>query len=167
MGGIHLVSLDYQESIAPGTPQHHFVVDTIGDDRYPWDEWLLLFSHSTPYNTAIKPTDIPPVIAEMRAHVQPLIEKHGAMWLGGHEHAYQKFTVNGVRYITTAATSSFHDHDYSREFMDLNVKKFHFVLIDIDAKVMRVRAIPLSGKDIDDFTNETKKKAITTAQVTT
>ena len=151
IGGIHLVSLDYQDSIAPGTPQHRFMANVLQEHTITPDEWLLVFSHSTPYNTAIKPTNVPPTIAEMRAHVKPLIEKHRVMWLGGHEHAYQKFTVDGVHYITTAATSSFHDHDNSREFMDVNVKRFHFVLIDVIAEEMHVRAIPLTGKAIDDF----------------
>jgi hypothetical protein len=152
--GIHLISLDYQEPTAPGTPQHRFLTDGFQKNSPADDEWLLMFSHETPYNTAIRPDDIPASIIEMRNYVKPLVEKYRVMWLGGHEHAYQKFTVDGVHYITTAATSSFHDHDYSREHMDLNVKKFHFVLIDAGTRKMRVRAIPLSGKIIDEFSIE-------------
>lgn len=78
------------------------------------------------------------------------------MWLGGHEHAYQNFTVDGVHYITTAATSSFHDHLYSRENLKSSVKKFHYVLVDADANEMHVKAIPLIGKIIDEFSIKTK-----------
>lgn len=63
----------------------------------------------------------------------------------------QKFMVNGVPYITTAATSSFHDHDYSREFMEMSVKKFHFLQIDVNGNSMHVMARPLVGNAIDDF----------------
>ncbi len=156
--GIDFLSLDYQESIAPGTPQHLFLTGELQSRGRGEGSWLLAFSHAAPYNTAIKPGNVPRPIADMREFVKPSIEKYNVLWLGGHEHAYQKFVVDGVNYITTAATSSFHDHDYDREHMALNVKRFHFVLIDASTTEMHVRAIPLSGKTIDDFTIESKAR---------
>ncbi len=154
--GLHLVCLDYAESIAPGSLQFGLVSNEINSRGEGMHSWLVVLSHSTPYNTAIKPSSVPVHLAEIREHVVPLVEGHDAIWLGGHEHAYQKFTVNGIPYITSAATSSFHDHEYSREHMDMNVKKFHFVMIQASKERLSLKALPLRGNLIDDFNIERK-----------
>ncbi|MBN2150975.1 MAG: metallophosphoesterase [Candidatus Lokiarchaeota archaeon] len=154
--GIDFLSLDYQESVAPGTPQHDFVTGELASYGRGEGGRLVAFSHAAPYNTAIKPDKVPTPIAEIRAFVRPLLDGYDVLWLGGHEHAYQRFVVDGVNYVTTAATSSFHDHDYDREHMAMNVKKFHFVSIDVNDSRMSIKAIPLRGKTIDEFSVEAR-----------
>ncbi|MFX0102207.1 MAG: hypothetical protein ACFFCS_21760, partial [Candidatus Hodarchaeota archaeon] len=126
--------------------QHDFLKKKIDGIDASKKDWLITFSHTAAYNT-LRVSDH---IKKLREIAVPLLEKVGIkLWLGGHEHAYQRFTVNGVEYITSGATSSFHHHDYNFENMQLNVHKYHFLTIEVGENEMEIKAIPLFGPLIE------------------
>ncbi|MHA1998610.1 MAG: metallophosphoesterase [Promethearchaeota archaeon] len=148
-GGIKFIALEYGGDLTPGSPQNEFITAEI--EGVPIPGWLVVLSHHGPYNTAVNLSQNPRESLEMREHVVPVIEKFPATWWGGHEHAYQRYTVNDVPYITTGATSSFHHHDHDREHMNKNVIKYHFTLVEVTPEVMHFRAISLIGRELDEF----------------
>ncbi|MBD3187656.1 hypothetical protein GF325_12550 [Candidatus Bathyarchaeota archaeon] len=149
--GIHFIALDFASSIAPGSEQYEFFMGELERERSN-PSWTILFSHSTPFNTAVNVDRKPATILNMREHVVPHVEKLNAIWVGGHEHSYQRYTVNGIKYITSGATSSFHDHDYDKEHLEKWILKYHYTLAEVDVETMQVRAISLRGNILDKFT---------------
>lgn len=149
--GIHFIALDFASSLAPGSVQYDFFIGELERERSN-HSWTILFSHATPYNTAINLDRKPAIILNMREHVVPRVEKLNAIWFGGHEHSYQRYTVNGIKYITSGATSSFHDHDYDKEHLEKWILKYHYTLAEVENDTMQVQAISLKGNLLDKFT---------------
>jgi hypothetical protein len=145
-GGLHLLGLPFEGPYGPGSPTHDLVArETNAHD--PRD-WLVTLWHSSPHNTL----KLTPDAAAVREHIVPLIhEAGGRLWFGGHEHTYQRFVVDGAHYVTTAATSSFHRHDVNREGLVVYRLKFHFVQFEVEPQAVRVTAVPILGRSLDEF----------------
>lgn len=145
--GLHVLALHFGVPCNEGSDQERFVAGQLAT-RVP-GEWLVTLWHSSPYNS-LKPS---PDVVDMRRCIVPVIRNAGGkLWLGGHEHAYQRYRVDGVEYVTTAATSSFHHHHDSHEFKEKLVMKFHHCLVDASPGGLRLRAITTGGRVIDDIT---------------
>ena len=104
--------------------------------------------HSSPYNTLKSGAQV----EDIRTNIIPkLNEKTQNIWFGGHEHSYQKFKVDDTFYVTTGATSSFHDHLVEFENMEKLEMKFHHVRITISDKLMNIKTVCVKNRIIDDF----------------
>lgn len=80
--GVHFVSLNTNESLAPGSPQHRWLDrDLAASDA----DWKVLYFHHPLYNG--NPGDPGP----NKDYLGPLMAKHGVdLLLSGHEHNYQR-----------------------------------------------------------------------------
>jgi hypothetical protein len=144
--GLHILAFNFHVKFDQESEQVQFVKTQL-QTRNP-KEWLVCLWHSSPYNSLKAEPDV----IDLRQNIEPLIrDAGGKLWLGGHEHSYQRYSKDGIEYITTAATSSFHYHHYSTEFQTKLIMKFHHTLMEITPDRLRIQAISLSGKKIDDF----------------
>jgi hypothetical protein len=81
-GGVHFVSVNSTESLAPGSPQHHWLEADLGKTT---NDWIVLYLHHP-----LQP-GAPGHSAANRGFLAPLLAKHGVdLVLSGHEHNYQR-----------------------------------------------------------------------------
>ncbi len=145
--GIQVLAFDFHSGFAEGSANLKLFDQAI--NNIDPKKWTIVLWHSSPYNT-LRPND---QVKEQRSKIIPALNEKGCkLWLGGHEHSYQKFKVQGTYYITSAATSSFHDHHYVTENMELLEMQFHYLTLDITRKEILVKAISWKNKVIDEFT---------------
>jgi hypothetical protein len=145
--GLHLIALNFLVSCTLDSEQGSFVQKQL-QQRNP-SEWLITLWHTSPHNSLEPDSNV----REMRAELEPLIRNAGGkIWFGGHEHSYQRYSVNGVEFITTAATSSFHHHHKNFEYQTKLIMKYHHCLLEITPNALKLSAITFGGKIIDEFT---------------
>lgn len=156
INNIQVLAFDFGQPIEAGSPEYNYMVEKIQENT-PNQELVCMW-HVSPYTTML-PSE---KVQNMRDLIIPKIEqKGGRLWFGGHEHAYQHFLVNDIHYITSAATSSFHKHWQTEDYMEKLVMKMHFVIADFcfDDEYkgdIQIRAISKRNQLIDQFTIEKK-----------
>ncbi len=112
------------------------------------DKWVLGLWHSSPHNTLL-PT---PQVEDLRENLLPQLTAKGCqLWLGGHEHSYQKFKINSTYFLTSAATSSFHDHFDNEEHLEKLEMHYHVMRLKFFPNRCDIRAISIWGKELDAF----------------
>ena len=116
--------------------------------------WTIAMWHSSPHNTVVANE----MTINLRKNIIPKLNEKGCrLWLGGHEHSYQKFKVNDTYFITSAATSSFHKHRSNLEHLEKVIMKYHYTMLDIRKNLMKVQAISIGNKIIDEFEIKNKE----------
>lgn len=145
--GINILAFDFLNNFSEQSQNYALLQESL--PKMEPKDWSFVLWHSSPYNTLKSNTDV----EFIRDKVIPKLEtKQNHLWLGGHEHSYQKYKVNQTYYITTAATSSFHHNHHSLDHMEKLILKFHFVLLKIDEHKIQVQVIGLDNKYLDEFT---------------
>lgn len=146
--GVHILALNYYTTYSKESSNYGYIKDQL-EHHDGEKEWLICIWHTSPYNSVKKGQEE----MEVRENIVPLVATKGCkLWLAGHEHAYQRYDVNGVHYLTTGATSSFHRHWVEMENKVKIVMKMHYVLMDITQDQILVKSIALNNTIIDEFT---------------
>lgn len=145
--GVHILALNYYTSYSKESANYKYIKSQL-ENNINDKEWLICIWHTSPYNSVKKGQEE----LEVRENIVPLVTSKGCkLWLAGHEHAYQRYDVDGVHYLTTGATSSFHRHWIEMDNMVKIVMKMHFVIMDITTDRILVKAISLNDSVIDEF----------------
>jgi predicted MPP superfamily phosphohydrolase len=87
--------------------------------------------------------------------LKPLLEQyHVALYLCGHDHAYERFNpVNGVHYIVSGGGgASLRNFTHTLKETAFKKKTFEFLSIEIMGKVLSLEAIDASGATLDNLT---------------
>ncbi len=150
--GINIIAFDFHTGFQKDSANYEIFEKCLKNMQE--GDWVIVLWHSSPHNS-LRTGKQQKII---RANIIPELEKQGnVVWLGGHEHSYQRFKVRDTYYITSAATSSFHDHHYNTEHMEKLIMKFHHLLIKVSKHKMKIKAIDIWGKIIDDFVIKARK----------
>lgn len=81
-GGVHFVSLNTNESLAPGSPQFEWLKDDLSGSR---SDWKVMYFHHPMYSGF--PKDNGP----LKGYLAPLIAQYGVdLVFSGHEHNYSR-----------------------------------------------------------------------------
>ncbi len=153
-----------------GSPQHDWLVRELKAARERIDrgekDWLFVYFHVGPYTYyghGNKP--------DIEKALVPYFEKYKVdVVFNGHTHAYERTWPlkerrkvepgQGVVYLTTGgAGPSFYDRRKGATFLEETLlahheETRHFVLVDIDGRKLRLRAIGWNGNILDEFQYE-------------
>ncbi|MDQ3037709.1 MAG: metallophosphoesterase family protein, partial [Myxococcota bacterium] len=139
-GPVHVLVLD---AGGGGSAQREFAErDLASTDR----RWKIVITHEPPYSSGFHGSS-----SSMRRDYVPLFERHGVqLVLSGDDHDYERsIPIAGVTYVVTGGGGrSVRPVDRS-DWTAFSAMAFHFVHIDVDGDVMRVRAIDATGREFD------------------
>lgn len=101
----------------------------------------------------------PPKVVEaerMRELLEPVLKKHGVgLYLAGHQHHYERSTPQGgVTHVTSGAGGQLDDRPlfYHSGVASVLEKTRHFLILEVEGDVLRVKAQAADGRVIDEFT---------------
>ncbi len=89
--------------------------------------------------------------------IVPLCEQNGVkLVIGGHNHLYARFRVNGINYVTTGGaganvSTSYEPTPYD-QYIEEVAYKYHFCKIEINDDKLFFEAVDDSGNTFDNFT---------------
>lgn len=153
-GALRVLVLDSEEETAEGPQLEWLEAELAAADRDPHIAWLFVAMHRPIYTFASHRPD-----REARAVLQPLfVAHHVDAVFTGHNHVYERFVVDGVVHIVTGGGGAptyevdAHVDAAERELRHAARSATHFVTVDLDPRVARVRAVEVpTGKTIDGF----------------
>ena len=120
--------------------------------------WKIAYWHQTPYPSGHHLGD--PVCERARTTLNPVLERNGVqLVLNGHEHSYQRSMplVNGApvdpgfgtTYITSAGGGGAMQLIGTLPTTAVSISAFHYLAVSVDGSQLSIRAVGLSGVEID------------------
>lgn len=133
-GGVWFFSMDTEESVAPGTPQGTWLVQSLADAaQKPGFRFSIVYFHK-PFVTCGDTGDDPTAYA----YYTPIFKTYKVpLVLQAHMHGYERFVFDGATYVTTAGGGGIIEHpdlNVSRSYCDKRVASgdyYHAMIIDV------------------------------------
>jgi MYXO-CTERM domain-containing protein len=140
---INLYGDDYDE----GSDQYNWLEQTLSDAaddpeiRHVW-----AFLHHSPYSSGSHGSS-----TSVRSRLSPLFEQYGVdMVFAGHDHHYERTTVNGVEYIVTGGGGA-PLYGVSCSPPTVCESVHHYILLDIEGPRLEMTALRLDGSVLDSL----------------
>lgn len=150
-GGARFVVIDSIQELSPAGPQYSWLVREMKSPAFQRATWRFTFFHTPPWSEGW------PEWAgdeEVRRWIVPLHQQYGVTAsFSGHTHDYERGFRDGTCYIVTGGGAGSLD-PWARDYPHVTVyhSTWHFCLVDVGLKSLRLRAIDYSGRCIDDVT---------------
>lgn len=111
-------------------------------------DWIFVNLHRPPYSSGSHGSAI-----DVRTTWCPIFEKYGVdIVFCGHNHSYERTKkINGVIYIICAGGGAPLYDISSNEWTEYSLKDYHFCLVTIKGKNLRLQAITPDGKKFDSL----------------
>ncbi len=141
-GSVHLVGLDTNLPCDEGSEQYKFLLKDLKKNK---KEWIIVVFHHPLFNSHPTRESSP-----LRFTLQPLFLKYGVdLVITGHDHYYLRtFPIghmsenqDGVIHITTAGGGASLYPTIPKSYAAYHRSLYHFLLIDVTAQDLTVRAI--------------------------
>ena len=139
--GFNFIVLDTGSAVAaattitPASPQYQWLENQLSSTMSSTDFTVVTF-HYPLFSTGQHGSDDKQVAADL----VPLFEQYGVdAVFNGHDHNYERSTVNGIRYIVTGGGGApLRDQSGTSAYSELFVKAYHFCVLyfDEDDKLM-------------------------------
>jgi 3',5'-cyclic AMP phosphodiesterase CpdA len=125
----HFIVLDTESNLAAGSTQYQWLADNLSAG-IPAEDYTLVVFHYPLFSTGYHGSDEKGVAGDL----VPLFEEYGVdAVFNGHDHDYERSTVNGVRYIVTGGGGGPLRGQYSSsEYSDLFASVYHFCVLYFD-----------------------------------
>jgi len=145
-GSAEFFSLNSTEPMEPESPQLLWLEQALAHSTA---RWKIVFLH----HPAFACTEARlPGYAPVRDYAVPLFEQYSVdLVLAGHDHLYGRGELNGVDYVITGGGGAWTYPPTVREPNTLCVQQHHYLVIDVDEDLLRIRAINIDGEEIDSF----------------
>ncbi len=148
-GDIQFLMLDTQTFFGEGgyNAQQAWLTERLADGRFAYS--IPVF-HVAPYTSGRHRRDGEPV----RMVWGPQFEAAGVpLVLSGHDHNYERLVVNGITYVVSGGGSStLYAQSVTLPESQIFARRTHFVLLEIYADRIELRAIALGGEELDRTT---------------
>ena len=145
-GDVHFVSIDTTERNAE---QLIWLDQDLAKNKLPW---VIVFGHHPMYTNSLRG----PQLWIRRAFAKILTRHKVDLVLTGHEHQYERFKVGGVNYIVSGGGGGQLTRFFGRSRALKQAKAHHFLSFEVSAEKLVMKAIDISGHEIE--TLELKKK---------
>lgn len=138
---------------------HFVVLDTtrIGPEQVAWLEldlarserqFTVVLAHHPPFTSARRGPS-----RSFQTYFVPLLERHAVdLVLTGHEHHYERTKpINGIVYVVSGGGGARLTSPGRQPYTERAVAKHHFLILEAHGRELRVRAVDIDGKTIDEF----------------
>ena len=90
----------------------------------------------------------------MREWLEPVLDQHGVdAVFSGHDHFYQRHTVNGIQYVVAGGGGApLYEAGPALPTEVSRAEEHHYVVVSVEGKTAEARVINIDGKTIDTFT---------------
>jgi predicted phosphodiesterase len=152
IAGLNFVVLDTESNLASGSTQYQWLESELSSSASATDYTIVTF-HYPLYSTSRHGSDEKGVADDL----VPLFEQYGVdAVFAGHAHNYERFTINGVRYIVTGGGGApLRNQDSAHADIDVSelyLKTYHFcVLFFDDQQNLKVEVWSHKAQLIDRF----------------
>lgn len=148
-GSVEFFSLNSTEELDPKSEQYLWLAEALERSTA---HWKVVFLHHPAF--ACTETRLPG-FGPMRDYIVPLLEKYSVdLVLAGHDHLYGRGEQNGVDYVITGGGGAWTYPPTVQEPNTLCVREHHYLVVDVDQDLLRIRAINIDGEEIDSFAIE-------------
>ncbi len=147
--GFNFIILDTESDLSVASSQYQWLQSELTSSFSSTDFTIVTF-HYPLYRTGRYGGDE----KSIRDDLVPLFEQYGVdAVFSGHDHDYERSTVNGIRYIVTGGGGApLRDQAGTSEFSELYVKSYHFCVLYYDGNdKLMVEAWDDSVRMIDSF----------------
>ena len=128
--GFNFIVLDTESNISQGSAQYQWLESELSASVSSTDFTIVTF-HYPIYSTGEHGSDV----RQIGDILEPIFEQYGVdAVFNGHDHNYERSTVNGIRYIVTGGGGApLRDQAGSSPYSELFVKAYHFCVLYFDA----------------------------------
>ena len=160
-GNVHFVSVDSNAPLVRATRGQGPMLDWLENDlRTTRQYWKIVYFHHPPFAGGPNENDASSELA--RNYLVPIVERHGVqLVLNGHEHSYQRTYPltgrqivtkgNGTVYVTSGGGGYGLYAAHAHALVALCHSVHHYLRVDVSNSRLNVRAIGLTGEEIDGF----------------
>lgn len=148
-GDVQFLMLDTQTFFGEGgyNAQQAWLTERLADNRFAY---TIPVFHVPPYTSGRHPRDGEPIrmtwVPQFEAAGVPLV-------LSGHDHNYERLVVNGVTYVVSGGGSeTLYAQSTALPESRIFARRTHFVLLEVYADRLELRAIALGGEELDRTT---------------
>jgi predicted phosphodiesterase len=144
----------YDTPITPDSPQYKWLVEQLNSEAWKSARWRFVYYHQPAYSLNWKSWDTGGDM-DIRTHVLPLLEKHGAtMVLSGHTHDYERGYLNGVVHIINGCIGN--ESDWGRNYPFMQTERIvpHYSVMDINEDTLTYTVYGIDNKIVDRFVLE-------------
>ena len=144
----------YDTPMTSGSPQYTWLVEQLQSPAWAAARWRIVYYHQPPYSAGWKDWTTGGDL-DIRRHVLPLLEKHGAtMVLSGHTHSHERGCLNGVIHIINGSIGIGEDWGRNWPFVQYHRIVPHFSVMDINDDTLTFTAYDMDDKVLDRFVLE-------------
>ena len=125
----HFIVLDTESNLAEGSTQYQWLENEL-ENSFSTTDYTVVFFHYPLFSTGYHGPDEKGIAGGL----VPLFEGYGVdAVFNGHDHDYERSTVNGIRYIVTGGGGAPLRGQYlTSDYSDLFVSAYHFCVLHFD-----------------------------------
>jgi 3',5'-cyclic AMP phosphodiesterase CpdA len=152
-----LLIIDSNSQMGPESEQYQWLLNELRSLRNRFT--IVAFHHDPvsggPHNKLQAdgtPKEWP--IDQGRRFLLPLFEMYGVdLVLNGHDHLYERSNKNGVYYVVTGGGGAplYKINTVENPYQQVTVAAYHYTTLDVSSESIKVTAIDIDGKIIDEF----------------
>ncbi len=143
-GIAQIIALDQFTKIKPGSEQYKWLENEL---KTSTSKWKIIMLHKPGYTAGGHKGN-----STVVKHLQPLFKKYGVkLVLAGHNHYYARSEVIGITHITTGGGGAPLYTPKTKAYVKKIDKSNHFLIIDIDGDILKLKAIRADGSIIEKY----------------
>lgn len=146
-GPLHLVVLDTNTEWAEDRAQVRWAREQLATLRaeHP-DDFILVLAHHPMFSSSLHEDFLP-----LRDELESAVREHADMVLGGHDHTYERGTVDGLHYLVSGGGGSpLYTLNHHRAGQLAYAPEHHFACIDVRDGELTLRVTRSSGSLLEE-----------------
>jgi len=139
----------YGSSYGTTSEQYAWIEKTLADSTLdPTILHRVVMLHAGPYDSGSHGSN-----TTVRSTLVPLFKKYGVeMVFSGHDHDYERSTVDGIKYVVTGGGGAPLYPVTGASWTEASAMELHHVLIEFRGPIAEARALRPDGSELDFFT---------------
>jgi hypothetical protein len=140
-GDVHFVAIDTTQRDAK---QLVWLENDLANNKLPW---VIVYGHHPMYTNSLRGAQL-----WIRRAFANIFTRHQVdLVVTGHEHQYERFRIGGVNYVVSGGGGGQLTRFYSGSRALKQATVHHFLLFEVTAKALVMKAIDISGKEIEEL----------------
>ena len=148
-GSVHFISVNSEIDYKIESPQYRWLVQDLESPTRKAATFTIAFWHRPPYSSSNHGSDM-----SVREVLGTLMESYGVdLVFNGHDHCYERTKpINGVTYVVTGGGGApLYDFKENANWTAYKEKAYHFCVVAIEGKVLRMSMTRDDGSVQDSF----------------
>jgi hypothetical protein len=148
-GSVHFISLNSEIPYDSLSDQFLWLMNDLRSEGAKKATFKVAYWHRPPYSSSVHGSDL-----KTRGVLCPVLETHGVdIVFNGHDHVYERTkAINGTTYVVTGGGGApLYDFKSENEWTAYKEKNYHFCLLSVEGKRMKMLMIRPDGEVRDSL----------------